>query len=112
MQNEVSEKETEIDYFKDYLENFFLAGMYNAFILERVLVYEFQIFVSKDKHHYFDDDSKVYNCLIYDEKKTLSNGRACSKNGKYYVNIVVPPKAKEFVVKNGYRITIGEEIMH
>lgn len=69
-------KETEIDYFKDYLENFFLAGMYDAFILERVLVYEFQIFVSKDKKHYFDDDSKVYNCLIYDEKKTLSNGRA------------------------------------
>ena len=34
------------------------------------------------------------------------------KNGKYYVNIVVPPKAKEFAVKNGYRITIGEEIMH
>ncbi|MCI7435331.1 MAG: hypothetical protein MSH22_01845 [Spirochaetia bacterium] len=42
--------------------------MYDAFILERVLVYEFQIFVSKDKHHYFDDDSKVYNCLIYEKK--------------------------------------------
>ena len=68
LQNEVSEKETEIDYFKDYLENFFLAGMYNAFILERVLDYEFQIFVSKDKQHYFDDDSKVYNCLIYKKK--------------------------------------------
>lgn len=46
------------------------------------------------------------------KKKTLSNDRAYLKNGKYYVNIVVPPKAKEFVVKNGYRITIGEEIMH
>ena len=41
LQNEVSEKETEIDYFKDYLENFFLAEMYDAFILERVLDYEF-----------------------------------------------------------------------
>ena len=112
LQNEVFKKETEIDFFKYYLENFFLAGMYDAFILERVLDYEFQIFVSKDKKHYFDDDSKVYNCLIYEKKKTLSNGRACSKNGKYYVNIVVPPKAKEFAVKNGYRITIGEEIMH
>lgn len=110
LQNVVSEKETEIDYFKDYLENYFLAGMYDAFILERVVDYEFQIFVSKNKQHYFDDDSKVYNCLIYDEKKTLSNGRAYSKNGKYYVNIVVPPRAKDFVVKNGYRITIGEEI--
>lgn len=71
----------------------------------------FRFFVSKDKKYYFDDDSKVYNCLIYD-KKTLSNGRAYLKNGKYYVNIVVPPKAKEFAVKNGYRITIDEEIMH
>ena len=96
LQNEVSEKETEIDFFKYYLENFFLAGMYDAFILERVLDYEFQIFVSKDKKHYFDDDSKVYNCLIY-EKKTLSNGRTCSKNGKYYVNIVVPPKQKNLL---------------
>ena len=69
LQNEVSEKETEIDYFKDYLENFFLVGMYDSFILERVLVYEFQIFVSKDKKHYFDDDSKVYNCLIYEKKR-------------------------------------------
>ena len=69
LQNEVSEKETEIDYFKDYLENFFLAGMYDAFIFERVLNYEFQIFVSKDKQHYFDDDSKVYNCLIYEKKR-------------------------------------------
>ena len=69
MQNEVSEKKTEIDYFKDYLENFFLAGMYDSFILERVLDYEFQIFVSKDKQHYFDDDSKVYNCLIYEKKR-------------------------------------------
>ena len=69
LQNEVSEKETEIDYFKEYLENFFLVGMYDSFILERVLVYEFQIFVSKDKKHYFDDDSKVYNCLIYEKKR-------------------------------------------
>lgn len=69
LQNEVSEKEMEIDFFKDYLENFFLAGMYDAFILERVLVYEFQIFVSKDKKYYFDDDSKVYNCLIYKKKR-------------------------------------------
>lgn len=69
LQNEVFEKETEIDYFKDYLENFFLAGMYDAFILERVLDCEFQIFVSKDKQHYFDDESKVYNCLIYEKKR-------------------------------------------
>ena len=69
LQNEVSEKETEIDYFKDYLENFFLVGMYDSFILERLLDYEFQIFVSKDKQHYFDDDSKVYNCLIYEKKR-------------------------------------------
>lgn len=69
LQNEVSEKETEIDYFKDYLENFFLVGMYDSFILERLLVYEFQIFISKDKKHYFDDDSKVYNCLIYEKKR-------------------------------------------
>ena len=69
LQNEVSEKEMEIDFFKDYLENFFLAGMYDAFILERVLDCEFQIFVSKDKQHYFDDDSKVYNCLIYKKKR-------------------------------------------
>lgn len=43
--------------------------MYDAFILERVLDYEFQIFVSKDKKHYFDDESKVYNCLIYEKKR-------------------------------------------
>ena len=56
----------------------------------------------------------IQRCIIvlFTKKKTLSNGRACSKNGKYYVNIVVPPKAKEFAVKNGYRITIDEEIMH
>lgn len=59
----------EIDFFKDYLENFFHAGMYDAFILERVLDYEFQIFVFKDKQYYFDDDSKVYNCLIYEKKR-------------------------------------------
>ena len=59
----------EIDFFKDYLENFFLVGMYDSFILERLLDYEFQIFVSKDKQHYFDDDSKVYNCLIYKKKR-------------------------------------------
>ena len=69
LQNEVFKKETEIDYFKDYLENFFLVGMYDSFILERLLDYEFQIFVSKDKQHYFDDDSKVYNCLIYEKKR-------------------------------------------
>lgn len=74
----------EIDFFKDYLENFFLAGMYNAFILERVLDCEFQIFVSKDKQHYFDDDSKVYNCLIYEKKKTLSNGRLIQKRKILY----------------------------
>ena len=86
--------------------------MYDAFILERVLDYEFQIFVSKDKQHYFDDESKVYNCLIYEKKRLYLMAVLIQKNGKYYVNIVVPPKAKEFAVKNGYRITIGEEIMH
>ena len=29
----------------------------------------FRFFVSKDKKYYFDDDSKVYNCLIYEKKR-------------------------------------------
>lgn len=98
LQNEVSEKETEIDYFKDYLENFFLAGMYDAFILERVLVYEFQIFVSKDKQHYFDDDSKVYNCLIY-EKKDFILWSCLFKRRKILCKYCSSAKAKEFAVK-------------
>lgn len=111
LQNEVSEKETEIDYFKDYLENFFLAGMYDSFILERVLDYEFQIFVSKDKHHYFDDDSKVYNCLIY-EKKDFILWPCLFKRRKILCKYCSSAKSKRICCKNGYRITICEEIMH
>ena len=73
--------------------------MYDAFILERVLDYEFQIFVSKDKQHYFDDESKVYNCLIYDEKKTLSNGRAYSKKRKILCKYCSSAKSKRICCK-------------
>ena len=101
----------EIDFFKYYLENFFLAGMYDAFILERVLDYEFQIFVSKDKQHYFDDDSKVYNCLIY-EKKRLYLMAVLIQKRKILCKYCSSAKSKRICCKNGYRITICEEIMH
>lgn len=108
---EIESVENKLEYANDFLENYILAGIFDAFILERNIDYEYEVFVAKGKKILFEDESKKYPCVLYDEKKPYATGTVYSREGKYFATLVKSAKAKEFIIKNGYRLIIGEEIL-